>query len=94
MSNNLKRNAVKLPYDKPPEFNIAKHIPTLITYDLILIRNNIYYTRSSTIQKLPDNLLDLQNVLLKENIKTNQDELFTFVNDNENNTDIFQLLLI
>ena len=95
LSNNLKRKAVEELYDKPSKLihgALSKDIPTLTTYDLTLIRNNIHHARSSTIPKLPDNLPDLHNVLLNENIQTNRDENFLLVNDNENNIIIFSTI--
>ncbi|KAF0762908.1 MULE domain-containing protein, partial [Aphis craccivora] len=74
LSNNLKRKAVEEIYAKTSKLihgALSKDIPTLTTYDLTLIRNNIHHARSSTIPKLPDNLPDLHNVLLNENIQTN-----------------------
>ena len=82
MSNNLKRKAVEELYDKPSKLihgALSKDIPTLTTYDLTLIRNNIHHARSFTIPKLPDNLPDLHNVLLNENIQTNRGEHFILV---------------
>ncbi|KAF0704478.1 FLYWCH-type domain-containing protein, partial [Aphis craccivora] len=52
LSNNLKRKAVEELYDKPSKLihgALSKDIPTLTTYDLTLIRNNIHHARSSTI---------------------------------------------
>jgi len=92
LSNNLKRKAVEELYDKPSKLihgALSKDIPTLTTYDLTLIRNNIHQSQSSTIPKLPDNLPDLHNILLRENIQTNRDENFLLVNDSENNIIIF-----
>jgi hypothetical protein len=86
LSNNLKQKAVEELYDKPSKLihgALSKDIPTLTTYDLTLIHNNIHHARSSTIPKLRNNLPDLHNILLNENIQTNRDEHFLLVNDNE-----------
>ena len=45
LSNNLKRKAVEARYDKPSKLirgALSKDIPTVTTYDLTIIRNNIH----------------------------------------------------
>jgi len=79
LSNNLKRKAVEEFYDKPSKLihgALSKDIPTLITYDLTLIRNNIHHSRSSTISRLPDNLPDLHNILLMKIYRLTEMKIF------------------
>lgn len=83
----MKRKAVEELYDKPSELireALSKETLTTRTYDLTLTRNNIHSAGSFSIPKLPDNLPDLHDVLIKENVQTNGDDNFLLVNDNEN----------
>jgi len=62
LSNNLKRKAINDLYDKPSKLihrELSNDVSTLTTYDLTLIRKNMYHARASVIPKLPNNLLDL-----------------------------------
>jgi len=72
--------------DKPPKLihrALSKEIPKMTAYDLTLIRNNIHHARSSKIPKLPNNLPDIHNILLNENVQTNQVGQFILVNDDK-----------
>lgn len=89
LSNTLKRKAVDHMFDNPSKILQTElksgDIENLTTKDILLVKRNIHNARASVLPKLPNSLTEVHEVLKNIEIKTNKDEYFLLVNNNETN---------
>jgi len=93
LNNNLKRKAQDDICEKPSKLLHSEiknnDIDTLTRYDCTLIKKNIHNARKNILPNIPQSYDEVHKVLNDLNIKTNRQENFLLINDNQYNIVIF-----